>query len=103
MPRQMLRARPGDVPASGHESADGTTGEVRGHQHHRRLRLTWLPPDDDQETTIQFTVQPVATGPALSLLQERMRDADERERRLVHWPGVVERLVRDLDARSERS
>ena len=82
---------------------DGTTGEVRGHQHHRRLRLTWLPPDDEHETTIQLTVQPVATGTALSFLQERMRDPDERERRLVHWTDVVERLVRDLDAGASRS
>ena len=67
------------------------------------LRLTWLPPDDDQEITIQLTVQPVATGTALSSLQERMRDVDEREQRLVHWTGVVERLMRDLDARSERN
>ena len=84
-------------------TVEGTTGEVRGHRRHLRLRLTWLPPDDDHETTIQFTVQPVATGTALTFLQERMRDADERERRLVHWTGVVERLVHDLDAESGRS
>ena len=86
-----------------HRFPDGTTGEVRGHQHHRRLRLTWLPPDAEHDTTIQFTVQPVATGTALSFLQERMRDADERERRLVHWTGVVDRLVGDLDAGAGRS
>jgi uncharacterized protein YndB with AHSA1/START domain len=78
-------------------TADGTTGEVRGYADRRRLRLTWLPPGDDHESTVQVTVQPTATGTAVSLLQERMRGPEERERRLGYWTGIVERLVRDLD------
>jgi hypothetical protein len=84
-------------------SAAGKTREAGWELGVRRTtsaspERTWLPPDDHRETTIQFTVRPVATGTALSFPQERMRDADECERRLEHWTGVVERLVRDLAA-----
>ena len=73
--------------------ADGTTGEVRGHQEGSRLRLTRRPPGAQRESTVQFTVTPKGQGCVLTFHQERLAGAAEREERRLHWQKVMDEVT----------
>ncbi|MFC4494774.1 SRPBCC domain-containing protein [Streptomyces ovatisporus] len=75
---------------------DGTTGEVRGYQEGVRVRLTHRPPGADRESTVQFTLQARASKTVLQFHQERLADAEERERRRRHWKAVMSRVTEAL-------
>lgn len=75
-----------------YETADGTVGEVRSHHPRDRIRLTMRAPDADHETTLQVTIRPGAHGTTIGFHQERLADADERERQRAHWKGVLDAL-----------
>ena len=76
---------------------DGTTGEVRAVSD-RHVRLTWAPPGWAGESTIQLRVAPAASGATVALHHERLADAQERERSLEHWRGVLDALGARLPA-----
>lgn len=80
---------------------DGTTGELRSLRPHDRVRLTHQPPGQEHATTVQVALTPPASGPTGTTIrfhQERLTSAEERERQRAHWQGVVEDLIRLLDA-----
>ena len=73
---------------------DGRTYE--GNIPLDRIRLTWQPPDWDHESTVQVTVVAKGERTRIGLHQERLADADERERQRAHWAAVMDRLVAAL-------
>jgi uncharacterized protein YndB with AHSA1/START domain len=82
---------------AGYETTAGVRGETRGFRELDRLRITWRPPDWTHDTTLQLTVRPAGEGRAtLRVHQERLADADERERQRTHWRAVVTALVSAL-------
>lgn len=80
-------------------TTDGTTGELRSFHPHNRIRLTCRPAGWDHETTVQLAVQAQGDRTRLTLHQERLADADERERQRMHWKRVAARLTQELAAR----
>ncbi|MGH9026498.1 MAG: SRPBCC family protein [Acidimicrobiia bacterium] len=82
-----------------YEAADGATGELRGYESRRRIRLTHRPRESRNETTIQATLEPKAAGTTLRFHQERMRSPKERERQRAHWKRVVDELDDALSGR----
>jgi uncharacterized protein YndB with AHSA1/START domain len=85
-------------PGSPFETAEGTVGEVRSFRPLDRLRLTWQPAGWDHDTTLQVTISPTSTGTRIGLHQERLADADERERQRQHWAAVMDELFALLGA-----
>jgi uncharacterized protein YndB with AHSA1/START domain len=88
------------VPERGaaYETAAGVRGETRSFRDLDRVRLTWQPPDWDHDTTLQLTVTSAGTGRArLTVHQERLADAAERELQRRHWKAVVTALATALD------
>jgi uncharacterized protein YndB with AHSA1/START domain len=82
---------------AGYETADGVRGETRSFRDLDRLRLTWQPPDWSHETTLQLTVSSAGAGRTrLTVHQERLTDAGEREQQRKHWQGVIADLVAAL-------
>lgn len=94
-------ARLDPVRGSRYATADGTEGEVRGYREGNRIRLTWRPPGWSHDSTLQVAVTPARRGTTLRFHQERLADADERERQRERWRSVIGRLERALDARGE--
>jgi uncharacterized protein YndB with AHSA1/START domain len=81
----------------GYETAAGVRGETRGYRELDRIRLTWQPRDWTHDTTLQLTVSPAGAGRTrLVVHQERLADADERERQRTHWKAVVAKLAAAL-------
>jgi uncharacterized protein YndB with AHSA1/START domain len=81
-------------PGASYETEEGTVGEVRSFHPQNRIRLTWQPPDWSHESTVQVAVS--ATGPESTVLrfhQERLADADERERQRAHWAGILDEIA----------
>ncbi|MCP2257633.1 putative conserved protein YndB, AHSA1/START domain [Streptoalloteichus tenebrarius] len=79
-----------------YRTEDGTVGEVRGLREHDRVRVTWRPADWDHETTVQVAVR----GDDRTMLrfhQERLADAEERERQRAHWQRVMDQVAAALD------
>lgn len=77
-------------PGQPYETRDGIRGEVRSLHHRDRIRLTWQPSGWDHDSTVQVAVE--AAGPDRTLLrfhQERLADAEERERQRTHWRSVL--------------
>ena len=71
---------------------DGTAGEVRSLRPLDRMRVIWTPAGWDHDTTVQVVVRPAKTGTSIRFHQERMANADERERQRAHWSAVLDRL-----------
>ena len=97
--REGLRLWLGELPSlptergAPYETADGAVGEVRGFREGDRIRVTHRAAGADHETTCQVTVRRAARGTRVNFHQERLRDADERERRRTHWQAVIDRLA----------
>jgi uncharacterized protein YndB with AHSA1/START domain len=86
------------VPGTAYRTAEGTTGELRSRHERERLRLTWRPPGGE-ESTVQVTVSPEGEGRTrLRFHQERLRNAEERERQRAHWKRVLDRIEDALRA-----
>jgi len=84
-------------PGVGYETADGVRGETRSFTRHRRIRLTWQPPDWDHDTTLQLSVTPAGDGRArLGVHQERLSNAAERGHQRTHWQSVINAIVSGL-------
>ncbi|MGI8939722.1 MAG: SRPBCC domain-containing protein [Iamia sp.] len=84
----------------GYETEEGTVGETRSHRFQDRIRLTWQPENWDHETTVQVAVVP--NGPDRTMIrfhQERLANAEERERQRTHWRGVMDAVTAALDPR----
>jgi uncharacterized protein YndB with AHSA1/START domain len=82
-------------------TADGIRGEVRSFTDGEKLRISWRPADWRHDSTLQVTVRPSASGTTIGIHQERLADADERERMLAHWKTVMDDIVEDLAAPGE--
>lgn len=80
-------------PGESYETRAGTTGEIRSFHPEDRIRLTWQPQDWDHETTVQLVVRAAGDRTRLTLHQERLADADERERQRTHWKRVADLLA----------
>jgi len=87
-----LEGRPGEV----YTTADGTTGDVRSFHPRNRIRITWQPADWDHDSTVQVAVSANGERTRMTLHQERMADATERERQRAHWKRVAGRLADEL-------
>ena len=87
----------GERAGEGYRTPDGTVGELRSHHPGERIRLTWRPADWDHDTTVQVTLEDKGDRTALRFHQERLADADERERQRAHWRSVIARLRPLLD------
>lgn len=76
-----------------YETDDGTVGEVRSFHPLDRVRLTWQPVEWDHDSTVQVAVRGDGGRTTLRFHQERLADADERERQRAHWQAVMERVA----------
>ncbi len=74
---------------------DGPTGsgEVRSRTPGVRIRVTHRSAAAAPETTIQVSLRSVATGTTIAFHQERLIDAEARERARRHWNDVVDEVV----------
>lgn len=79
-----------------YETADGTTGEVRGFRDQDRVRLTWRPEGWDHDTTVQVAITGSGDKTCLRFHQERLADADERSRQRDHWWKVTAAVAEAL-------
>ncbi|WP_438446539.1 SRPBCC family protein [Gorillibacterium sp. sgz5001074] len=76
---------------------DGTMGEVRAVKLQEQLRLTWKPPGWEQASTLQIRLLPAAAGrTTVSFHQEKLADADVRERMKERWEQVLSTLASRL-------
>lgn len=82
-----------------YETSDGTVGEVRSFYPEDRIRLTRQPHDWDHDTTVQIAVRANGDRTKLTLHQERLANADEREQQRVHWKTVATNLTNALTER----
>ncbi|PJJ72200.1 uncharacterized protein YndB with AHSA1/START domain [Diaminobutyricimonas aerilata] len=75
------------------ETTAGVRGETRSLHELDRVRLTWRPRNWDHDTTLQLVVRSAGAGRArITVHQERLADAAERELQRGHWKGVVAAL-----------
>ena len=80
-----------------YETAAGVQGETRSYRELDRVRLTWQPPDWTHDTTLQLAVSSAGEGRArLTVHQERLADASEREQQRRHWQAVMTALVKGM-------
>jgi uncharacterized protein YndB with AHSA1/START domain len=77
---------------SPYELTDGTAGEIRSFRPLDRIRLTWQPPDWDHESTVQVAIRERDGRTRITFHQERLADAEERERQRAHWAAVMDRV-----------
>ncbi|MFP1627409.1 SRPBCC domain-containing protein [Streptomyces sp. 5K101] len=75
-----------------YETADGVRGEVRSYRPGDRIRVTYGP------STVQVAVSAARSGigSVLRFHQERLADAEERERRRAHWKAVAAEVEKAL-------
>jgi uncharacterized protein YndB with AHSA1/START domain len=90
-------ARLGVAKGDPYRADDGTTGELRSLRPHDRVRLTFRPAGRTGDTIVQVVVREAASGTSVRLHQERLADADERERMRDHWASAIERLSAVLE------
>ncbi len=78
-----------------YRTAQGVTGEVRGHRPAERIRVT------HGTTTVQIALAPAAAGARTTLRfhQEHLASAQERERQRAHWQQVMDQVAIALDRR----
>ena len=60
--------------------------DVRSHRPFDRIRVGW------HGTIVQVAISKARTGTTVRFHQERLADADERERQRAHWAAVIDRL-----------
>ncbi|MFC3455912.1 SRPBCC domain-containing protein [Amycolatopsis speibonae] len=89
----------GGEPGTAYETANGTTGEIRGRSEGTELRLTWRPKDWDHDSTLRITVSGTEQKTTLRFHQEWLAGADEREEQRAYWSEVTERVVAALAER----
>jgi uncharacterized protein YndB with AHSA1/START domain len=76
-------------------------GQVRVVAPGSHLRLTWQPAGWPAASTIQVRVLPAAGGATVSVHQERMPGAAERESMHRRWSNALDRLAALLGEESE--
>ncbi|CAN5416586.1 SRPBCC domain-containing protein [soil metagenome] len=64
----------------------GPADDVRSFRPLDRVRVGW------NGTIVQVAITPAKTGTTVRFHQERLADADERERQRAHWKAVLDRL-----------
>lgn len=72
-------------------------GRVTGVHVGSRVRVRWDQPDAADETVLQVTLLPAASGTTVAIHQERLASADERERLIAHWTRALERLRDEVE------
>jgi len=89
---------PDEVGAS-YRTDDGAEGELRSLRPHDRIRVTFQPAGrPGRPTTLQVVVRPAATGTTVTIHQEHLADAGERERQRAHWRDALDRIEELLGA-----
>jgi uncharacterized protein YndB with AHSA1/START domain len=81
------------VKGQSYQTTDGARGEVRVVNPRENIRLTWQPPEWAQASTIQVRV--ISGGrekTVISFHQEKIPDADEREKMRQRWEKVLGEL-----------
>lgn len=73
-------------------------GRVAGYHIGTRVRVRWDQPGTADETVFQVTLEPDGEATIVSLRQERLADAAERDRLREHWTRVLERLNAEVGA-----
>jgi uncharacterized protein YndB with AHSA1/START domain len=81
-----------------YDTTDGATGELRSHHPQDRLRLTHRPAGRTSDTIVQVAVRTAPGGTSIRFHQERLADAEERERQRAHWRSVLDELIGLLDS-----
>lgn len=81
-----------------YQTDEGTTGDIRSYEEGRLMRMRWQPAGWAEATTLQIRVTPAKTGATISIHQERLASAEQREAMLAHWAGVMEQLERLVTA-----
>ena len=82
LPPEEVWARIEDTAAWLGEAAD----DVRSNRRLDRIRVGW------RGTIVQVAIAEATSGTRVTFHQERLPDADERERQRAHWRGVLDRL-----------
>jgi uncharacterized protein YndB with AHSA1/START domain len=90
-------ARPNPEKRATYTSTDGTTGEVRSWHPRDRIRATWRPAGWDHDSTVQVAVAGRGEKTRITLHQERLASARERETQREHWQAVMDRIVEALE------
>lgn len=73
-----------------YRTEEGAVGETRGYRWAERIRLTYLPPGGERETTVQVALDAKGERTRLVFHQERLADGAERERQRERWRGVMD-------------
>ena len=60
--------------------------DVRSHHRLDRIRVGW------HGTIVQVAIRPAASGVSVRFHQERLADAEARERQREHWRAVLDRM-----------
>jgi uncharacterized protein YndB with AHSA1/START domain len=76
-----------------YETADGTTGEIRGYSQGSLIRLTWQPRGQTMPSTLQIRVLPAKTGATISIHHEKLEDGEARKAMRDHWMAVMDKLA----------
>ena len=79
---EQVWARIDDTAAWLGEEAD----DVRSRRPLDRIRVGW------KGTIVQVAISQAKTGTTVRFHQERLADAEERERQRAHWSAVLDRL-----------
>ncbi|PNE42876.1 MULTISPECIES: activator of Hsp90 ATPase 1 family protein [Streptomyces] len=76
-----------------YRTTTGVAGEVRGYRSVDRIRVT------HDTTTVQVALRPTAdrARTMLRFHQERLANANERERQRAHWQQVMDKVAIALD------
>lgn len=82
---------------SNYQTKNNVTGEIRIFQPKKRyIRLTWHPKKFDHPSTLQLRVLAKGRRSVISIHQEKLADADTRERMKKHWQNVLKQLQKLL-------
>ena len=79
-----------------YQTNEGTRGELRGFRPLDRIRLTWQPVDLDHDTTVQIALDDKGDRTRIVFHQERLADAEERERQRDHWKSIAAEVASRL-------
>lgn len=74
------------------ETADKTRIEIRSYEAYNVIRMRWQPNDWDFASTLQIRVIPAKTGTTISVHQEWLQNAEQREKMRLHWTALLEDL-----------
>lgn len=81
---------------------NGTSGEIRVYKPWSHLRLTWQPRDWARPSTLQIRVMSARSGTTVSIHQEQLNSASDRNAMKAHWERVLGQLIAILETADAR-